>query len=321
MKPHTTGVVPDIIDRIIPLLSSAVAKTGTSHHVYHYARYPNKHNMPQLVRCSGDDEQRTGTSSPLLNHHDLLATTTSLFDHVTSELSSTFFPLQQQDEDVPQEEEEYPNLQALMTRAGIIKQSEMNHLSDDGFRELTRIYAQYTPLQHAAVWHERQQLLQSSIRRRIHKRDSPAALKLATSSRSSPPALQYNLQTMSRQTDLTIPELILLTEEEFVHLSKDVLQNDTLHHAKVYMEYTDAIKNSSSNNPSSTSLWFNSCINDNSNNNNNNMANATPKTVTSVSSLEEWCCGAVGGVSTGSNDNVLRSQSPPTTTRKWSELF
>ena len=121
-------------------------------------------------------------------------------------------------------------------------------------------------------------------------------------------------------------ELIQLSEDEFTYLSKDVLHNDTLHHAKVYMEYTDTIK-SNMNQNHLTSRWFPSayCYS----NSGTNDAAAAKATITVTNnnnnvpppSLEELCCGVVGGVSTGSNTTVIRSQSPPTTTRKWSELF
>ena len=92
-------------------------------------------------------------------------------------------------------------------------------------------------------------------------------------------------------------ELIQLFEDEFTYLSKDVLHNDTLHHAKVYMEYTDTIK-SNMNQNHLTSRWFPSAYCHSGTND-----AATAKATTTVTknnnnvpppSLEELCCGVVG---------------------------
>ncbi len=223
-------------------------------------------------------------------HDNMIATTTSLLDRMTSEVSSTFFT----------QTPEYPTLPALLARAGIRDLNELKQLPDAEYRELTRTHAQSTLLQHAMAWHERQQLLGKATRhshQSIKSRNRPSAMTVSPALPRGP----YNLETMSRQTDLTVPELTRMSEDDFVHLSKQILQNDTLRHARVFIEYKDA-KNQKN------TLWFRSCTTNSS------------SSMMNMPSLEEFCCGAVGGVSTDSN-GAFRSQSPPTTTRKWSELF
>lgn len=194
-------------------------------------------------------------------HNNMIATTTSLLDRMTSEVSSTFFT------PTP----EFPTLHALMARAGIRDLNELKELPDDEFRDLTRNHAQYTLLQHAMAWHERQQLLGKATRDSHHSiksRNGPNAMTVSPALARGP----YNLETMSRQTDLTVPELTQISEDDFVHLSKQILQNDTLRHARVFIEYTDA-KNQNN------TLWFRSCTT----NSNSSMMN--------MPSLEEFCCG------------------------------